>query len=75
MKNVTIALDEEILRAGRNYATEHRTSLNNLIRQLLEQAVVKKRSHAGLQEFFDLADRAKGNSGGWKWRREDLYDV
>ena len=75
MKNVTIALDEKILRAGRNYAREHRTSLNNLIRQLLEHTVLRNPGTSGWDEFFALADKAGGNSRGRRWKREDLYNV
>jgi antitoxin (DNA-binding transcriptional repressor) of toxin-antitoxin stability system len=27
-----------------------------------------------LKRLFKLADEAHGNSGGWKWNREELYD-
>lgn len=75
MKNVTLALDEDILEAGREYARQHRTSLNRLIRKLLEQTVAPPPSSSGLAEFLRLAKKANGHSRGWKWRRTDLYDV
>ncbi len=74
MKNVTIALDEDVLRAGREYVREHDTSLNSLIRRLLEQTVVRNKPGTGMEEFFRLADSARGNSRGVSWKREDLYD-
>jgi ribosomal protein S3AE len=75
MKNVTLALDERVLAAGREYARQHRTSLNRLIRQLLEKTVTSKASESDLSQFFQLADKAAGNSHGRRWKREDLYDV
>lgn len=75
MKNVTIAIDERTLEAGRNYARAHHTSLNKLIRQLLERTVVRTPSRNWSDEFFKLADLAKGNSAGKRWKREDLHDV
>jgi hypothetical protein len=75
VKNVTIALNEKTLEAGREYAKAHHTSLNNLIRDLVEKATSRRSSDAWLKEFFELGDRAKGNSRGAKWKREDLYDV
>jgi hypothetical protein len=36
MPNITISLDTELLHSGREYAKQHRTSLNALIRKLLE---------------------------------------
>ena len=74
MKNITIALDEEVIKAGREYARAHNTSLNGLIRSLLEQTV-KPESRQWLDECFELMDQAQANSQGTKWKREDLYRV
>ena len=56
------------------YAEKHQTSINGLIRKLLEETV-ESQSKDWLQECFDLMDRAKGNSRGKRWKREDLYDA
>ena len=39
MPNITISLDEDLLKSGRRYAEKHQTSVNALIRKLLEQTV------------------------------------
>jgi len=74
MKNITIALDEGIIKAGREYAQKHNTSLNGLIRSLLEQTVMSA-SKRWLDECFELMDQAQAHSRGAKWKREDLYRV
>lgn len=74
MPNITISLDEELLKSGRQYAEKHNTSLNALIRNLLEQTV-KSQSTAWLEECFMLMDRANASSHGKRWTREELYDV
>ena len=74
MPNITISLDEDLLKSGRRYAEEHQTSMNALIRKLLEQTV-RVQSEDWLEECFNLMDRAKGNSEGRKWKREDLYNA
>ena len=74
MPNITISLDEELLKSGRRYAEKHNTSLNALIRNLLEQTV-NPQSTAWLEECFLLMDRANASSHGKRWTREDLYDV
>lgn len=33
-----------------------------------------KREKDPLEEFFELGDSLHGNSKGWKWNREELYD-
>lgn len=73
MPNVTISIDEGLLQAGRRYAERNQTSLNGLVRQLLEDTV---RSQEGgwIDDCFALMDRAGADSKGQRWRREELYD-
>ena len=73
MPNITISLDKDLLRSGRRYAEKHQTSMNALIRKLLEQTV-KSESNNWFEECFNLMDRANANSNGKTWRREDLYN-
>ena len=74
MPNITISLDEDLLKAGRQYAKKHNTSVNALIRKLLAQTI-QTQSEDWLQECFKLMDQAEVNSQGMHWKREDLYDV
>jgi hypothetical protein len=74
MPNITISLDEELLKAGRKYTEKHQTSMNALIRKLLAQTVISD-SNEWIEECFNLMDRAGANSKGVKWKREELYDV
>ncbi len=74
MPNVTISLNENLLKLGKKYVEKHNTSLNALIRKLLEETV-KYQSTDWLDECFNLMDKTKSNSQGRKWKREDLYDV
>jgi len=72
MKNITLALDEEILDAGRAYAQRHQTTLNALVRELLVKTVLTDRQ-AAVREMFRLMDAHPGNSRGRRWKREDLH--
>ena len=74
MENITIALDEEVIKAGQAYAQEHNTSLNGLIHSLLKQRVMPASKH-WLDECFELMDQAQAHSQGVRWKREDLYRV
>lgn len=74
MKNITISIDEDTLKSGRNYAKRHKMSLNALIRKLLKQNVSTE-STQWLTEAFALMDRAGADSQGKRWRREDLHRV
>lgn len=73
MPNITLSIEEKLLKAGRDYAKRHQTSLNNLIRRLLNNTVINASEHA-LDECFALMDRAGGDSRGETWTRRDLYD-
>ena len=74
MPNVTISLDEDLLKAGRRYAEKHQLSINALIRKLLEQAI-ERDSQEWMEACFRLMDGTRANSQGRTWTREDLYDV
>ncbi len=74
MPNITISLNEDLLTSGRRYAEKQQTSVNALIRKFLEQTV-RSDSNDWIEECFRLMDRAKANSGGRRWEREDVYDV
>jgi hypothetical protein len=72
MKNITLALDEKTIKAGREYARRHNLTLNSLIRRLLLQTV-SKGSQNWLDETFSLMDKAITTSPIKAWKREDLY--
>ncbi len=72
VKNITLAIDDETLEAGRSYASRHQTTLNSLVRELLVRTVLADRQ-ALANEMFRLMDAHPGNSEGKRWTREDLY--
>ena len=74
MRNVTISLDDDLLKECRAYARQNHTTLNALIRRKLTESV-SERSSAWVDELFANMDRAHANSGGWRWKRAELYDA
>lgn len=72
MKNITLALDDKTLAAGRTYARRHQTTLNGLVRDLLVKAVVSDRQ-AAVTEMFRQMDASPGNSRGQRWTRDELF--
>ena len=73
MPNITISLDEEVLRASRDYARRHNTSLNAMIRHMLRQRVLTDYSQ-GLEECFSLMDEARADSKGQSWNRDEIHE-
>jgi hypothetical protein len=74
MANITIALDDELLQASREYAQRRQMSLNSFIRDLLANTV-NNPERAWVDEFLDHVAKAGGDSHGQRWERDDLYDV
>ena len=74
MPNITLSIEDDVLRRSRDYARAHGLSLNALVRQLLERAVAAPQQ-GSTDELFKLMDEAQGNSRGKRWTRDELYDV
>ncbi len=75
MQNVTIALEEEIVRKSRRIAAERSTSLNAMIRQYLEQ-LVDREAHAAKarRRIALLARRSGAEVGPRRWTRDELHE-
>jgi hypothetical protein len=73
MRNITLAIDEQTLLLGRDYANNSGISFNAMVRQLIAQKVKKTDKKQWLDETLQLLDEAHGNSRGRKWTREELY--
>jgi uncharacterized protein YfeS len=72
MKNITLAIDEETLILGREYAKKHNISFNALVRKSLERTI-KNPSKDWLDDMFKEMDKDNVSSKGQKWTREELY--
>ena len=72
MTNITLSIDEELLKLGREYARTHNVSFNALVRRLVEQTVTKK-SSGWLDDTFDYIDQNVSSREGITWKREDLH--
>ena len=64
MKNVTIALDDRVLREARRIAAERRTSLNGLIRDYLEYVTNREsRARRARYRIAELCRDARAEVG------------
>lgn len=72
--NITLSARAELIRRAREYAAEHDTSLNQLIRDYLERLVGELPLPEAAREFAVIATASPGNSeGAGVPRREDIY--
>jgi hypothetical protein len=76
--NITLTLDDKLVKEVRKIAVERDTTLTGLVRAYLEQIAAedansakKRREMEALEESFKHFQIRMGEK---TWRREDLYD-
>lgn len=76
MTNVTLTIDDDILRMARIKALELGTSVNALVREYLRQLAGRSTAAEGVAEFFEATKGAGAGSGaeGRSWTRDELYE-
>jgi hypothetical protein len=75
MKNITLAIDEKVLKQARAYAARSGTTLNALVRDHLARLVGEQRKiEEARRGLLELIDKSTGRLGpNHKWNREELY--
>jgi hypothetical protein len=75
MKNVTLALDEAVLREARRIAAERSTSVNALVREFLQRLTVREsNARKARRRIAELCRNAKAEVGERRWSRDDLHE-
>jgi hypothetical protein len=74
-KNLTLTLDENLLRAARKVALDRNSSVNQLVREYLDRLVREQdqraNAMANLEEIFQTTRVRVGRRN---WTREDLHE-
>jgi len=72
--NITLSADKELIKKARAYAAQQGTSLNQIIREYLEDIVAVRSTKACAQEFERLArDRGGTSPDGYVFDRNDAH--
>ncbi|HEY8868991.1 MAG TPA: hypothetical protein VIM30_06340 [Candidatus Limnocylindrales bacterium] len=76
MANLTVTVNDQVLKRARIKAIERGTSVNAVVSEYLERYAGAAQTAEALRRFAELAEQVSGSSGpdGRTWRREDLYD-
>lgn len=75
MTNLTISIDDKLIRKARVRAIEEGTSVSACIREFLAvYAEGQNRQQLAAQNFIAAARRSKANRQGAAWSRADAYD-
>lgn len=74
--NLTLAIDDDLLRRARIKALEQGTSVNAIVREQLERYAGESAAAQAMKSFLEFARNSNAGSGpgGRTWNREDLYD-
>lgn len=75
-RNLTMAIDEDLLKKSRKIAIDKNTTVTGLIRNYLNHLVEQeeKSKNEIIYELAELLDRSQAVIGEKTWVREDLYE-
>ncbi len=75
MANLTIVLDDEVLKRARLRALEQGTSVNSVVREYLEAySRVRPEREAAVANLLSLSQSAKARRGRRRWTRDQLHE-
>ncbi len=78
MANLTISVENEVLKQARIRALKENTSVNAVLGGYLEayarQDEKRRERKRVVEQLFKLAKKARAGNGGERWTREELYD-
>ena len=78
MANLTISVDEEVVKRARIRALEENTSVNAVLGRFLKEYAqlneLRRSRLAALDKLLRIADANPVDRGGKRWSRDELYD-
>jgi hypothetical protein len=72
--NLTLSVDDEVVRRARIQAQTLGSSVNQLVRDYLETLAGKTDPTDDIAKFERLWSVPHGNSCGWKFNRDEIYE-
>ena len=75
MKNITLSVDETVIRAAKLYAVERGSTVNALVREFLTGIAQREdRSRKARQRIRELSERSTARIGPRTWTRDELHE-
>ena len=74
MTTLRIPIDEPSLAALRQRAAAEGKTLETWAAEVIKRLSAPADSGDWLEEYIAIARQARGDSRGWKWNREELYE-
>ena len=73
LMNLTLSIDEQILKRARKIARSMGKSVNQLVREYLEQISSANEAERDVEEIRRLSAQGGGRSKGWKFDRDEIH--
>ena len=70
--NITLSIDERIAEQAREAAQAMGTSLNQAVRDHLEQLAGRAQLESEIAAYLESTSRTPGRLGGWTYNRDEL---
>jgi hypothetical protein len=71
--NLTLSIDEHLVERARQRAAAMGKSVNQLIREYLEEITSPSSAEEDIAELRRLSDLSQGHSRGWKFNRDEIH--
>lgn len=72
--NITLAIDDNLVRDARQVARAMGKSLNQVIREYLEHLTDRDRVERDMRELRRLSREGGGRSGGQRFSRDEIHE-
>jgi len=72
--NLTLSVDGRLIEEARKVAQSMGKSLNQLIREHLEELTSRDDAERDVEELRRLSDEGGGHSQGWKFDRDEVHE-
>ena len=72
--NLTLAVDDRLVEQARKVAESQGKSLNQVIREYLEELTSPSTAAGEMEELRRLSLEGQGRSKGWKFDRQEIHE-
>jgi hypothetical protein len=72
--NLTLSIDERLVKEARQVASTMGKSLNQLVREYLEDLTALHDAPGDIEELQQLTAAGQGRSRGWRLDREEVHE-
>ena len=72
--NLTLSIDDRLLKEAREVAKSMGKSVNQLVREYLAQLTSRDDANRDIEELRRLSSGGGGRSRGWRFNRDEIHE-